>query len=370
MEDPVRLRAILARTPGLMTRHLSACLIGPPAARDPLPSDLLPRLLHGPLPARTRAWLESPDSRLIDADLRWMDANDCGIVCSLDANFPTGIALLAAAPACLYVTGSGPSPGGPTLAVVGSRQATAGGKQTAHQFAADLARAGVGIVSGLAVGIDAAAHEGALAAGGYTIAVCATGLDRAYPAVHAELARRIRIQGSLVSVFPPGTPPRRHHFPIRNRLIGALSAGTLVVEAAAESGSLITAQQTRLLNRRLFAVPGSIRDRQARGCNQLIRDGATLVQQSCEILRELGFNNINQGITSTPMTAVQRRSGSSPLDNKYEMLLDAAGFEPVDIDVLAFRTGWTGHAVASMLLLLELQGRVAPQPGGRYCRLS
>jgi DNA processing protein len=142
-----------------------------------------------------------------------------------------------------------------------------------------------------------------------------------------------------------------------------------VVETAPASGSWGTVAQARRLQRRVFAVPGSIRDPAARGCNQLIREGATLVQQSSEILQDLNLNDI-QSVTPTPMAGSEPGPASPPLDNKYEMLLDAAGFEPVDIDVLVFRTGWSGHAVASMLLLLELQGRVAPQPGGRYCRLS
>jgi DNA processing protein len=200
--------------------------------------------------------------------------------------------------------------------------------------------------------------------------VCATGLDQVYPARSTGLAARIRGRGCLLSPFPPGTPPRRHHFALRTRLLCALAAGTLVVEAPAGCGSLRTAQQSRLLGKPVFAVPGSIRDPQARGCNQLIRAGAILVQESCEILHELGINNINQALTSSPQRDLKPGAGSSPLDNKYEMLLDAAGFEPVDIDVLAFRTGWSGHDVAGMLLLLELQGRIAPRPGGWYCRLS
>ena len=368
--EPARLRAILARAPGLVASHLFACPTGCKAEAGLLPQDLLPRLLRSPLPARTRAWLEGCDKDLIDSDLRWIEANECQILCCLDPDFPPALAQLQPAPATIYVSGSRRSVSAPQLAIVGSRQASAAGIDTAHRFAAELAQAGLTITSGLAVGIDTAAHEGALAAGGQTIAVCATGLDRVYPAHNASLAARIRAQGSLISVFAPGTGPRPHHFPIRNRLIGALGAGTLVVEAAADSGSLITARHARQLNRPVFAVPGSIRDPQARGCNQLIRAGATLVQRSCEILQDLHIIDINQCIIGSPAVCLKPGSRPSLLDNKYEMLLDAAGFEPVDIDVLAFRTGWSGHTVTSMLLLLELQGRIAPQPGGRYCRLS
>ena len=367
--EPARLRAILARTPGLAAAHLVACRTDP-GPTGALPADLLARLLSLPLPSRTRAWLQRPDERLIDADLRWIETNDGQILVSTDAGFPAGLGQLAPAAATLYVTGSAQSLRAAALTVVGARQASATGMDTAHGFAAELARAGVGVITGLGDGIERAAQEGALAAPGCPIGVCATGLDRVYPARHAGLAARIRSQGCLVSQFAPGTPLQRHHFPLRNRLISALGAGTLVVEAAAGCGSLVIAQHTLLLGKPLFAVPGSIRDPLARGCNQLIRAGATLVQQSCEILCELGFHNVNQDVTHAPTADPKPGSGSSPLDNKSEMLLDAAGFEPVDIDVLAFRTGWSGHDVAAMLLLLELQGRIAPRPGGRYCRLS
>ncbi|HTY92284.1 MAG TPA: DNA-processing protein DprA [Steroidobacteraceae bacterium] len=364
--EPARLHATLARTPGLTAQHLFACRTGAAAAPPP---DLPARLLEGPLPQRARAWLERPDTRLIDADLAWIEATGCRILCCLDPDFPAALLQLAPAPPTLYVSGDPGPLNGPIVTIVGSRRPTAGGMDTARRFAAELARAGVGIASGLAVGIDAAAHEGALSVG-LTIGVCATGLDRVYPVSLAPLAERIRGHGSLLSVFAPGAGPRRHHFAIRNRLLGALGAGTLAVEADGGSGSLGTASEARRLERPLFAVPGSIRDPCAHGCNQLIREGAMLVQRSCEILRDLHFPDINQRVTRASVARPEPRPCSSPLDNKYEMLLDAAGFEPVDIDVLAFRTGWSGHAVAAMLLLLELQGRVAPQPGGRYCRLS
>ena len=367
--EPARLRAMLARAPGLVAGHLLACRTDPRA--DPcLPADLPARLLSLSLPARTRAWLLRPDERLIDSDLRWLDANGGQILALPDADFPARIAQVPGAPATLYIAGSPQALRGAALAIVGSRQASAAGLDTAEQFAAELARAGLGVIGGLAEGIDTAAHEGALATAGHAIGVCVSGVDQAYPARSAGLARGSAPRGCLVSPFAPGTPPRRHHFALRTRLICALSAGALVVEAPAGCGSLRIAQQARRLGKPVFAVPGSIRDPQARGCNQLIRTGAILVQQSCEILRELGINYINQCLTSSPQRDLKPGPGSSLLDNKYEMLLDAAGFEPVDIDVLVFRTGWSGHDVAAMLLLLELQGRIAPRPGGRYCRLS
>ena len=361
--EPARLRAILARTPGLVAAHLTL------ARRDPAALDLgaatLAAVLTQELPRRTRAWLESPDDYLIDADLRSIDENDYQILCCLDPGYPAALALAQAAPAALYVRGNPGALARPTLGIVGAPQASAAGIETTRRFAVELGRGGLSICSGLAEGIDTAAQQALRAAGEAGIAVCTAALDAIHPARSAQLAAQVCERGCLVSLFAPGTPPRRYHFPLRNRLLAALGAGVLVVEAAVGSGALSVAAQARALQRRVFAVPGSIRDPHSRACNQLIRDGATLVQQSGELLEDLNFQNI-QNITDRAPDGER----APPLDNKYEMLLDAAGFEPVDIDTLALRTGWSGHAVASMLLLLELQGRVAPQPGGRYCRLS
>ncbi len=359
--EPARLRAKLARTPGLLARHLTGSEF---TADDPQ------GLLAGALPARARAWLEQPDDDLIDSDLRWAQAHDVRILSCLDGDFPATLARLPWTPAAVYLSGNPQLLGGPLLAILGSRQASAAGRDTARRFAAALAAAGLGIVSGLDDGIDAAALEGALAAGFGPIGVCATGLDRVYPGRSAPLAARIRAQGCLISPFVPGSPPLRHHFPLRDRMLCSLGAGSLLVEAQGGSALGVATGQALRRQRRVFAIPGSIRDPLARACNQLIRAGATLVQDPCEILQDLGISDSYQEVKS-PLRPRPRPTGAAPpLDNKYEMLLDAAGFEPVDIDVLAFRTGWSGHTVASMLLLLELQGRIAPQPGGRYCRLS
>jgi DNA processing protein len=355
---------MLARTPGLLATHLKAAC---PGGFTP---ELLQPLLAGALPLRARHWLEHPDDTLIDADLRWSAARQVQILSCLDAEFPQSLAPLSFCPAALYLSGNPRWLDRPWLAIVGARQASAPGCELARRLATEVAAAGVGIISGLGEGIAAAALEGALAAGGGTLGVSATGLARVLPPPLAPLAARLRAHGSLISQFTPDSAPRRHHFPLRDRLSCALGAGTLVVEALAGSALVVAAAQALRRQRRVFAVPGSIRDPLAAGCHQLIRAGATLVQQPREILRELGINNVFQQVTA-PLRPHPRPTGeASPLDNKYEMLLDAAGFEPVDIDVLAFRTGWSGHDVAAMLLLLELQGRIAPRPGGRYCRLS
>jgi DNA processing protein len=310
--EPAYRRALLARTPNLLARHLAAA--GPADSG----ADLVRQRLAGTLPPRARAWLEHHDKHLIDSDLACIAANGIQILCSTDSDHPA------------------------TLAVV----------------------------SGRGAGLDAAVHAGALTGARRTIAVCARGLDRIYPPQHAGLAARIKAVGCLVRPFAPGSRPRRHHCPLRDRPIWGLAGSARVLEAAIDSPCLLAARPFRQRKMPPFALPGSIRDPRARGCKQRIRQGATLVQHSREIPQELGIPYENQRIMRSRNPLPELKPGPSPLDNKYEMLLDAAGFEPVDIDVLAFRTGWSRHTVASMLLLLELQGRVAPQPGGRYCRLS
>ena len=265
----------------------------------------------------------------------------------------------------LFVLGSVEALRSAQLAMVGSRSPTPAGRATAREFAAWFARTGLTVTSGLAVGIDAASHEGALLAGGITVAVFGTGLDRVYPPENTGLATRIRECGALVSEFPPGTRPLRANFPRRNRLISGLSLGTLVVEAARDSGSLITARFAAEQGREVFAIPGSIHSPVSRGCHQLIRDGAKLVEEAADVLSEL-----NISLTPEALTTKAAAAGSPPvMDKEYEMLLDALGFEPATIDVLVARTGLPGESIASMLLILELEGRVAALPGGRYGRM-
>jgi DNA processing protein len=358
-----RARAVLARTPALNAGHLQGLL---DAAGGELQRALGARVTQGvELPPATQQFLASPDEQAIDADLAWLAAGGARIVLCCDPEYPPLLRQMAGAPAALYVQGSVAALSSPQLAMVGSRSPTPSGRATAREFASWFARAGLTVTSGLAVGIDAASHEGALAGGGETIAVYATGLDRVYPAEHAALAQRIRAQGALVSEFPPRTPPLRGHFPRRNRIIAGLSLGTLVVEAARHSGSLITARHAVEAGREVFAIPGSIHSPLARGCHQLIKTGAKLVEEAADVLSELHFSVRKEAVT------VQQPESRNPraLDKEYEMLLDALGFEPATIDVLVARTHLPGESVASMLLILELEGRVAALPGGRYGRL-
>ena len=356
-------RALLARAPALTATHARALVsaAGGEVARAATAAVL--REVELPEAARQSLRAANPDQ--VAADVAWLEASGARIVLASDADYPPLLLAAPGAPAALYVLGSVEALSTPQLAMVGSRSATAAGRATAHDFAAFFARAGLTISSGLATGIDAASHEGALAGGGLTVAVCGTGLDRVYPPEHHALAQRIAAHGALLSELPPGTAPLRENFPRRNRLIAALSLGTLVVEAARKSGSLITARHAADYGREVFAIPGSIHSALSRGVHGLIKDGAHLVEDAADVLSQLRIPQ--------PPPAVAMQSASAPalpeLDKEYEMLLDALGFEPATMDVLVARTELPGESVASMLLILELQGRVATSPGGRYSRV-
>ena len=354
---------MLARTPDLTAGQLSALLA---AAGDELERALGARVTQRvELAEGAQQFLASPDGAAVDADLAWLSSSGVRIVLACDPEYPPLLREMPGAPAALYVEGSVAALSSPQIAMVGSRNPTAAGRSTAREFARYFAGAGLTVTSGLAVGIDAASHEGALAGGGATIAVYATGLDRVYPTEHSALAQRIRARGALVSEFPPRTPPLRGHFPRRNRVIAGLSLGTLVVEAARHSGSLITARAAVDAGREVFAIPGSIHSPLARGCHQLIKNGAKLVEEGMDVLSELRFSVPKEVV----MTCQPEQPKPRELDKEYEMLLDALGFEPATIDVLVARTHLPGESVASMLLILELEGRVAALPGGRYGRL-
>jgi DNA processing protein len=356
-------RAALARTPGL-TAEAAAALIA--AAGGALAQASLARCAaRVELPPAARAYLTAPDEGALAADLEWLATSGTVIVLSTDPAYPPLLRQTAGAPAALYVQGSVPLLATPQLAMVGSRSPTPAGRSTAREFAAWFARAGFTVTSGLATGIDAASHEGALKAGGATIAVFGTGLDRVYPPANHALAERIRAHGALVSELPPGTAPLPANFPQRNRIIAGLSLGTLVVEAARRSGSLITARHSLEAGRGVFAIPGSIHSPLSHGCHQLIKAGAVLVEEAGDVTKELGFLFPKEQLTDPAVAACEPRA----LDKEYEMLLDALGFAPATIDSLVARTELRSESIASMLLILELEGRVAALPGGRYGRI-
>ena len=323
----------------------------PEAAMRAVGGDRLPPLLR----ARPPDW-----ETLCERTSQWLQGGDDRFLLPLGhPQYPSLLLQLPDPPLLLHVHGQLQALQSPCLlGVVGSRQATAQGIDHARQFSATLAGHGVCIVSGLAAGVDGAAHEGALDGGGLTVAVVGTGLDRVYPARHQALARRIVAQGALVSEYPLGTPPLPAHFPQRNRLIAGLSQGTLVVEATLQSGSLITAQQALEQGREVFAIPGSIQAPQSRGCHALIKQGAQLVESAQDILDVLLPSQAMLPLPSSPPAAAQVATA--------DPLLQALGHDPIGLDTLLARTGLAVEVLQAQLLTLELEGRLARLPGGRF----
>lgn len=312
------------------------------------------------LEGKLHASLADPDWSGVETDLRWLDAPGRDLITIRDARYPPQLRETAAAPIALFSQGDPDLLPLPQLGIVGARSASPQGLENARAFAAELARRGLVITSGLALGIDGAAHQGALDADGYTIAVFGTGLDRVYPARHRDLAHRIAEKGLLISEFPPATASKPENFPKRNRVISALSLGVLVVEATLDSGSLITARYANEQGRDVFAIPGSIHNPMARGCHRLIRQGAKLVETVDDVLEEIA-----------PHIARHRQSRPSIVadDPQDEALLAAFGDDPLPFDGLLERSGLSVEMLSEALLRLELEGHVQPAAGGRYQRI-
>jgi DNA processing protein len=287
-----------------------------------------------------------------------------------DRLYPPSLLQTADPPLLLYALGNTDCLQQLSLAIVGSRRPTPAGSQTARAFAKDLASQGWLVASGLAMGIDAAAHEGALLGGGPTLAVVGTGLDQVYPPQNAELAQRIASKGLIVSEYPPGTPPRSANFPQRNRILAGLTRGVLVVEAALRSGSLITARLASEAGREVFAIPGSIHSPHSKGCHALIKQGAKLVESSEDILDEL-VGVAARGQTGDPAPDIDADPTSSvALDSTESPLLSAMGYAPVSLDALSARLGWPVAELSAGLLECELRGEIARLPGGLYQRMG
>ena len=355
--------------------------------------------------------LQNPDLQQLEQDLAWLQQDGHALIPFDDERYPALLAEIPTAPAALFTHGNIDALWQPQLAVVGSRNPTAGGLANARDFAGTMARHGFTICSGLAAGIDATAHQSALDVGAMTVAVLGSGVDTIYPASNRSLARQISQQGVLVSEFPPGTGARREHFPSRNRIISGLSLGVLVVEAALNSGSLITARLAAEQGREVFALPGSIHNPLAKGCHRLIREGARLVETDAEILQELAplagrlaaavgaslarDQPGHQSAARLPPTAVgasiardlsadlprqkSRRETNEKLvnnaaqpnlgdDPEYARLWSCLGHDPMPVDTLIASSGLTAKAVSAMLLMLELRGRVEAHPGGAFSR--
>ena len=366
--------------------------VGNKAARSLLAHFGLPQAIFGQseaawrqcvTPAQARALATIPEAwaALLDTTWHWLQEvasqEPARTLITLgDPRYPQALLDTEDPPLVLYAMGPArylaeqPFPADRCLAVVGSRNPTAQGAETARLFSRSLHGAGLTIVSGLALGVDAAAHEGALDAADShslapaTIAVVGTGLDRVYPRKNLDLAHRIAARGLLVSEYPLGTPPLAANFPKRNRIISGLSQGTLVVEAALASGSLITARMAAEQGREVFAIPGSIHAPQSRGCHALIRQGAKLVESAQDVLEELRLP------TTTTGGSAETDTIRPPADEPESALLQALGFDPMGVDALVARTGMDAASLQVQLLELELDGHVARLPGGLFQRLG
>ena len=346
----------IALVPGLGEGHLRALLAAFGSAEAVLaaPDAALAPYLSAKL---REGWARGADAALLEKTLAWLIQPGRFLLTLADADYPPMLREISDPPPLLYGVGRRELLGNACLGVVGSRQATPQGEQNAEAFAEVLAQAGFTVVSGLALGIDGAAHRGALRGTGSTIAVVGTGLNLVYPARHKALAHRIAEEGLMLSSFALDTPSAAGHFPSRNRIISGLSRGVLVVEAALSSGSLITARQALEQGREVFAVPGSIHSPHSKGCHALIKQGAKLVESAADILEELAWP------VMPPLPAAGEATDADPV-------LQALGFDPLDLETLAGRLGLTVEVLSVKLLALELEGAVARLPGGRYQRLG
>jgi DNA processing protein len=357
--------ASLQLLPGLGTRSLVALLKafgGPVELRAASRARLAKFASHDVAAAIERG----PDRALLERTLAWLREPGHWLVAWDDADYPGALLAIADPPPVFCYAGRRELLRRPAIAVVGSRNATPQGTEHATAFAATLSAAGLTIVSGLATGIDAAAHRGGLSADGRSIAVVGTGLDRVYPAANSALAQRLAQDGGLLSEFPLGTPPLPENFPRRNRVISGLARGVLVIEATLNSGSLITARLAAEQGREVFAVPGSINSPFSKGTHRLIRDGAKLVETAQDVLEELGLEP--SPATASTETAGAAGDKAADIKGPARRVLTALGHDPAGIDLLVRRTGLAADAITVALVELEVAGRVISLPGGQYQR--
>ena len=371
------LRLVLTDGVGPQTARLLLSRFG-------LPGDVLAAgfpALQKCVPEKTAIALCDPTpvlmQQVIDATLAWAGQPDNHVLALGDAAYPAALLTIPDPPPVLYAKGRIELLARPSIAIVGSRNATAQGMQNAERFARALSDAGLTVVSGLALGIDAAAHQGAcnaLPGAGSTVAITGTGLDLVYPARHRTLAHRIAEHGCLLSEYPLGTPAIAANFPRRNRLISGLSLGTLVVEAALQSGSLITARSALEQGREVFAIPGSIHSPLAKGCHGLIRQGAKLVESAQDIIEELRWR---PACLRSPTSVGDGSAGGVDAGDHHVpeipavvSLLEAAGHDPVSVDELSARSGMQTAEVQATLLSMELEGRMERLPDGRYQKMG
>ncbi len=356
VDDSLKAWLALSLIPGLggeSARHLLKEL-GSPQAIFSAAAPILKSLVKPQIVAAIKLGIQGDVVRPI---LDWLEDGNNHIVTLADSEYPQALLNINDPPLLLYVKGRLNLLKLPALSIVGSRHATPQGMINAEAFAGSLSSVGLTIISGMAHGVDAAAHRGGLTGQGSSIAVVGTGLDKVYPAANRDLAHALAQHGAIISEFPLGTPPLAANFPRRNRIISGMSLGCLVVEASLQSGSLITARLAIEQGRDVFAIPGSIHSPQSKGCHTLIKQGAKLVEVAQDIIEELGH------LVTIPSAAailtVPRNS----------VLLEQLGYDPTDIDTLSSRCGLTVGELSAMLLTLELEGAVATLPGGLYQRL-
>lgn len=353
-----------ARGVGLRTAHVLLAAFGSPRAIFQAGHAALAAHVGPALAGTLCAPPSTQTLALIDTTLAWLRTPSHHVLALGDVAYPQALANIPDPPLLLYIRGRIDLLARPALAIVGSRNATVQGKANAHAFATSLAGAGVCVVSGLALGIDAAAHEGALRGTGSTIAVVGTGADLFYPARNRALAERIANEGCIVSEYALGTAPTSGNFPRRNRIISGLSSGVLVVEAAAQSGSLITARVAAEQGREVFALPGSIHAPLAKGCHRLIRDGARLVETVNEILEAMQVSPL-----TSPLSSSGPSSCALPTETDCTDLLAQLGHEALDVDDLLERTGSDIGQLSMGLLALEMAGMIERLPGGKVQRV-
>ncbi len=320
------------------------------------------------LSEKVLAGIRAPDWRGVERDLAWLAQPGHSLLKAGDAGYPAMLREIHDPPALLFVQGDTKLLGAVQVSMVGSRRPTAAGKKIAQDLASDLVAHGLVVTSGLASGIDTMAHRGALRAGGGTIAVLAHGPDRIYPQSNRDLAGSIRENGTIITEYPPGVAPLKHHFPVRNRIISGLGLGTVIVEAAIRSGSLITARLALEQGREVFAVPGSILNPLSEGCHWLLKQGARLTETVNDVLEELPRGMY---VTDAPVSEINTGNQNGLAENRdWQILLDIMGYEPVSVEDLVHTSGLTAAEVSSMLLNMEIIGIVESRYDGTYLRIA
>ena len=310
---------------------------------------------------------QSKVCRNVELELNRIERSRIEVRCLLDANYPARLKMIADPPPLLYITGTLTEQDELAIAIVGARRATAAGRAMTEELSHDLAAAGMTVVSGLARGVDAAAHRGALAAQGRTVAVLGCGIDRTYPPEHDRLRKQIEERGAILSEAPVGAPPHSHHFPRRNRIISGLSLGVIVTEAAINSGSLITARLAAEQGREVFAVPGFVKQDTSRGTNALLKDGAALIERAQDVIDAV-LPQLEPALRLRLQPAQPKKGPSDQLGKEEQLVYDALSYDPLTVDDVIIATGLSVSTVMAALLSLELRQQVAQLPGQRYLR--